>query len=390
VIRGRFRRGGGGDEPGEETTFEVDPASLTGVFSTPRWLRDLGITSWLLLGVAALVVALIYLLSLVHTIAIPLIVATIVAAVLSPTIARMQRRGIPRGLSAGIILLAVVVVGALLLFLILRGIASESSEISSKLSQGADKVTNAVQDVGVDETAATGAEQEAKSSISSASHTLLNGVAKGLKTLSSLAVFLSFTVIALFFMLKDGPQLRGWMDRHVGLPVDVARTISGRTLASLRAYFAGVTIVSAFTTVIVGLAAVILGVPLAGTIALVTFVGGYIPYLGAWTAGAFAVLIALGDQGVGTAVALGVIVLLANGILQQMVQPVAFGATLEIHPLAVLAVTIGGGCLFGTIGLILAAPLTSAAVKIAADLERATKQQAEAAGASAQEAPATS
>jgi predicted PurR-regulated permease PerM len=54
-----------------------------------------------------------------------------------------------------------------------------------------------------------------------------------------------------------------------------------------------------------------------------------------------------------------------------MVQPIAMGATLGIHPLAVLIVTIGGGALFGMIGLVLAAPLTSAAVKIAADVAKA-------------------
>ena len=63
--------------------------------------------------------------------------------------------------------------------------------------------------------------------------------------------------------------------------------------------------------------------------------------------------------------------LLANGALQQLVQPVAYGTALGIHPLAVLIVTIAGGSLFGTIGLILAAPLTSAAVHISADLARA-------------------
>ena len=68
---------------------------------------------------------------------------------------------------------------------------------------------------------------------------------------------------------------------------------------------------------------------------------------------------------------MGVIVLLANGMLQQMIQPIAYGAALGIHPLAVLIVTIAGGALFGTIGLVLAAPLTSAAVKISADLARA-------------------
>jgi predicted PurR-regulated permease PerM len=107
---------------------------------------------------------------------------------------------------------------------------------------------------------------------------------------------------------------------------------------------------------------------LAGTIAIVTFLGAYIPYLGAWGAGAFSVLIALGGAGTDAAAGMIVIQLLANGLLQQMVQPIAYGAALGIHPLAVLIVTIGGGALFGAVGLILAAPLTSAVTRIAADL----------------------
>jgi predicted PurR-regulated permease PerM len=54
-----------------------------------------------------------------------------------------------------------------------------------------------------------------------------------------------------------------------------------------------------------------------------------------------------------------------------MVQPIAYGAALGIHPLAVLIVTIAGGSLFGAVGLILAAPLTSAATRIASDLRAA-------------------
>jgi len=65
------------------------------------------------------------------------------------------------------------------------------------------------------------------------------------------------------------------------------------------------------------------------------------------------------------------IVLLANGLLQNLVQPFAMGSALKLNPLVVLVVTIGGGCLFGTLGLILAAPLLSAAVHITGDLARA-------------------
>jgi putative heme transporter len=76
-----------------------------------------------------------------------------------------------------------------------------------------------------------------------------------------------------------------------------------------------------------------------------------------------------------------VIQLLSNGPLQQIVQPVAYGAALGLHPLAVLVTTIAGGALFGTVGLILAAPLTSAIVRISADLARTRSDAAAAAGA---------
>jgi predicted PurR-regulated permease PerM len=141
-------------------------------------------------------------------------------------------------------------------------------------------------------------------------------------------------------------------------------------VGSLRRYFLGVTIVAAFNGIVVGIAALLLDVPLAGTIAVVTFVTAYVPFIGAFVSGAFAVIIALADQGTTTALIMLVVVLLANGMLQNVVQPIAFGATLGLNPLVVLIVTIGAGGLFGMVGLVLGAPLTSAAVHIARDLER--------------------
>ena len=82
------------------------------------------------------------------------------------------------------------------------------------------------------------------------------------------------------------------------------------------------------------------------------------------------------------------IVLLANGALQQLIQPIAFGAALGIHPLAVLIVTIAGGALFGTIGLIVAAPLTSAVTKIARDLAVARSAQEDEAATAPPSSPA--
>ena len=67
---------------------------------------------------------------------------------------------------------------------------------------------------------------------------------------------------------------------------------------------------------------------------------------------------------------MAVVALLANGALQQMIQPLVMGATLGLNPLVVLVVTIGAGALFGMVGLTLAAPLTSAAVHISSELRK--------------------
>ena len=68
-------------------------------------------------------------------------------------------------------------------------------------------------------------------------------------------------------------------------------------MTSLRRYFLGVTLVAAFNGIVVGIAALLLDVPLAGTIAVVTFITAYIPYIGAFVSGAFAVILALGGKG---------------------------------------------------------------------------------------------
>ena len=144
-------------------------------------------------------------------------------------------------------------------------------------------------------------------------------------------------------------------------------------------WMAWAALVAAFGAALMG--ALIVGVPQAGSIAVVNFAAAYIPFLGAWSAGAFTVLIALGSQGTDAAIAMTVIVLLANGALQQMVQPIAMGAALGIHPLAVLVVTIASGALFGIVGMVVAAPLLSAAVKISADLAASRARAAEEAAA---------
>jgi putative heme transporter len=371
ILRGRLRRSGREGAPTGEELVEIEPGELSGLFAAPGWLRDLGFSSWLLVGLAAALVGAVWFLSLTHTIVMPVVTAAIIASVTSPAVDWLKRHRVPRGAGAAIVFLAIVAIGIGVAVLVLSGIASQADSLSEKLQAGASEIESWVKDLGVDSATAKDAQEQASGSVSAGFEALTQGLAAGIDRLASLAVFLSFTALSLFFLLKDAPTIGGFVERHLGVPVPLARTILGRVSGSLRGYFVGVTVVAAWSAAIVGVGALLLGVPLPGTIAAVTFVGGYVPYLGAWTAGGFAVLIALGAEGPETALALAVIVLLANGVLQQLVQPIAYGAALGLHPLAVLIVTIGGGALFGTIGLVLAAPLVSAAVRISADVSAA-------------------
>ncbi len=250
--------------------------------------------------------------------------------------------------------------------LVLGGISAQSDEISAMLEQALDEARGWFADAGVDQTQQ--AADDVKQAVPEIGSTLLTGVAAGISGLSSIVFFLAFATLSTLFVLKDGPVMHEFINRHLGLPQPIANVVTTNVAKSLRSYFLGVTIVAAFNGVVIGLAAWIVGVPLAGTIAVVTFVGAYVPYVGAWVAGAFAVLIALGTEGTTAALIMVVVTLLANGALQQLIQPFVMGATLGLNPLVVLVVTIGGGALFGMVGLTLAAPLTSAAVHISDEL----------------------
>ena len=373
MMRARFRgrKGGAGPRRPEDDYIEVDIAELTDVFAAPRWLRDVGLTSWLLVGVALFLVGAVWLLSLTHTIVLPVIAAGVIAAVAAPLVGWLQRQGLPRWAGAILLLVAGVLLGALVVFVVLAGITSQSGDLSAHLDEAKNTIEGWLEDLGVEGDDAENATKDADTSATQGVSALLDGLGTGLKELSSLVFFLAMTSLSLIFLLADGPKIRAWGERHMGVPAPVARTISTRTLQSLRGYFLGVTLVAAFNALVVGLGALLLGVPLAGTIAVVTLLAAYVPYVGAWTAGAFSVLVALGGAGTDAAVGMIAVQLLANSVLQQLVQPFAMGAALGIHPLAVLIVTIGGGALFGAVGLILAAPVTSAVTRISADLSRA-------------------
>jgi len=144
----------------------------------------------------------------------------------------------------------------------------------------------------------------------------------------------------------------------------------------MRQYFLALTVSSLVVSAIVGAAVAILGLPLAFTIAVVTFTTSYVPYLGAIISGAFAVLIALGLGGFTDAVIILVVVLVAQNVVQTLLQTKLTAGSLKLHPIVIFGSTIAGGALFGLLGAALSTPAVAIAISVSRRLDAAVADDA--------------
>src|SRR5687767_4211425 len=204
-IRGRLRRERSRDSPvaADGDYVEIDARELTGVFAAPTWLRDIGITSWLLLGAALLLIGMVWLASLTQTIVAPVVTAAVIAAVASPLVAWMNRHRIPRPLAAVFIMLGLIALGVGLFLMVVGGITAEANSIGGQLSDARSTLQGWLEDVGVDPATAAEANKDAGASVSASFTQLKDGIAHGISALSGLAFFLALTILSLFFLLSD-------------------------------------------------------------------------------------------------------------------------------------------------------------------------------------------
>jgi predicted PurR-regulated permease PerM len=327
-----------------------------------------GVGSWLVVGIAGVVALLLLVLALTAEIAVPLAIAAVLAAVLVPITDRLERAGVPRGLGAVLVLLLGIVLAAATVAMVVSGIVAQSDEIWAQLERGLGELNERL----------GGDDRRAELSVAAAHdtvRTLTSGVLGSI--VESTGAFVVSSVLALFmllFLLKDWGPIVDFTTRHLVMPVDRSRHIVDGMVTAFRGYAWGLTVLGVANAAVVGLGAWLLGVPLVGPIAVVSFVTSYVPYLGAFVAGAFAVLIAYGSGGLGTALLMLLVVLLANGVIQNLLEPFALGARLNLHPLAVVLVVTSAAALVGVFGAILAAPLVSAAVNVRAQLREQGRQ----------------
>ena len=325
-----------------------------------RWGR----ASWLILGIVAVATIGYAALSAVSSLVIPLVIAIVVGMLASPLVDILERRKVPRGIGALLVLLAIVVaiVGSALLAV--NGVIDQGDEISRQLTAGLESVDGWLEDVDVDAGVAGDWLDQAKQF----GVDLIPGLAGWFTTaFSGVISFLIGCFLGLFllyYILADWVRLRDWVGRHLGVPSDLGSDVVNDATTVIRQGFAALTVSSVITAVIIGATMVALGVPLAFSVALVTFVTSYIPYLGAIFSAIFGCLVALGSAGLTEALILLVVILVVQNGVQTLVTTKLTSERLSIHPIANIISTIVGASLAGLLGATLSAPLLAMAIRI--------------------------
>jgi predicted PurR-regulated permease PerM len=309
--------------------------------------------------VAVLVLMAALLLMVLRSIVVALVIALFLAIVFSPLVDRMARRGVPRPAGAAAATLIVVAVAAVATVLVVAGVISQQQEISRNLDAAVTRLQEILSSAGMSATAAASAEESVRTSAPTVLTGLVPALGKLFGAVANTAVGIFVVLFTCFFLLKDGQSIAERVGRWMPVPGRRGAPLLDRAATTIRRYFVGLTVLGAFNAAVVVIGALILDVPLVGTIAVITLLGSYVPYIGALVAGAFAVLIALGAGGTPTALWMLLTVFLANSVLQNLVSPFAYGAALEVSPLILLLTALLGAAVAGVVGVALAAPLTA-------------------------------
>jgi predicted PurR-regulated permease PerM len=338
------------------TSVVVD-AATNGRAARQTPMPRLGVWSWSFVGFVAATVIVFLALGAVSEIVLPMMFAAVLAIVFKPLVGVLQRHNIKSSLAAGLIVLGLLAVMTSVVVATVRGVTDQADQISEVTDEALANAGEQLDVAGVDQAALEDARTATEGAAPMIAEGFVTKLVSGVSSIIGLASGIILGSLIMYYLLKDGNHFRRALVGAFGpaLRGDVDGFI-GDSCLTLRDYGKGRTIMSAIVAVVVGIAALLLGLPLVFTIIVVNFVGGYIPYIGAFLGGGLAVIVAIGDGGLPQGVIMLVVVLASNLLLENFVEPKVMGRSLDIHPLVVLVVTALGGLLGGIVGLILAVP----------------------------------
>ncbi|MGN7198758.1 AI-2E family transporter [Arthrobacter sp. SAFR-044] len=330
----------------------------------PYGIRIAASWSWRLGLILLMVGTLVWLLSHITLLIIPVMVAALLAGLLSPVTAWLKRRGLPAGLAVAVTVLGFVGVIAGALTLVGRQLVVGFSELYSQALEGVRQVQDWLS-AGPLHLTATQIDQyikEATDALQNNSSSILSGALSFGSTAGHFAAGMLLSLFILIFFLLEGDRIWAFLVRMLPRKARAATFGAGRKgWASMVSYARIQMFVAAVDATGIGVGAAIIGVPLALPLGVLVFLGSFIPVVGALVTGVVAVLLALVANGPVNALIMLAIVLLVQQLEGHILQPLVMGKAVSLHPVAVILSVAAGSYLAGIPGALFSVPILAVA-----------------------------
>jgi predicted PurR-regulated permease PerM len=325
-------------------------------------MRALAIVAAQFILIVAAVVVLGYVLGRFWSILLPVVLGLLIATVLWPATRFLRNHRWPPALAASTVLLVFI-------FGFVGIIAAIAPSFADQVTELADAATRALQDVqewlqgppfNLGEDQIGDAVDSVINSIQGNAQNIAGYALTGVSAVGNSLLNLVLALVLVFFFLKDGPRFVPWLAAQTGPRAGRhAAALSYKTWATLSEFIRQQALVGFIDAFFIGIGLWILGVPLVLPLAVLTFFGGFIPIIGAFVAGAFAVLVALVSNGLTTALIVLGIVVLVQQIEGNVLQPIIQGRGFNIHAAVVILAVTAGSSLAGITGAFLSVPIAA-------------------------------
>jgi predicted PurR-regulated permease PerM len=339
------------------TDRELDQDIPYGVRIAASWAWRVG----LILLVTA---ALIWLLSKISFVIIPVMVAALLAGLLSPITRWLRARRVPNGGAVAITVLGFLGLIGGSLALVGRQLVSGFSELWSEALTGIQQIQGWLADGPLHLTAAQIDKylQEATAALQNNSSSILSGALSFGSTAGHFAAGLVLALFVTIFFLLEGDRIWAFLVRLLPRKARAATFGAGRKGWASMVSYARIQMFVAFVDAVgIGVGAAIIGVPLALPLGVLVFLGSFIPIVGALVTGAVAVLLALVANGWVNALVMLGIVLLVQQLESHILQPLVMGKAVALHPVAVILSVAAGSYLAGIPGALFSVPILAVA-----------------------------
>ncbi len=345
----------------------------------PAGLRVTAAWSWRILVVLALAAAVTAVVVRLQVLFIALFVALLATALLQPVLRVLRQVGLPRAVATAITLLGALAAVGAVFFLAGSALAGQAEELTTAVADGFGELKLWIEDVfGISAEQLGEYTTRLWDSLRENAGSIGSGVFGAASTAAEVLAGAGVALFATIFFLYDGPRIWGWVGSLFPAParahVDEAGRLSWQTLAG---YARGTVLIAGIDAIGIGVGVWLLGVPLAGPIAVLVFFGSFIPIVGATLSGLVAVLVALATEGVTTALLTAGVVLLVQQVEGHVLQPLIQGRFVAIHPLAVVLAVTAGSIVAGLVGAVIAVPIVATAnvlVRYAAQVARGDQE----------------